>query len=664
MKFQLQATATGSKARAAIFQTIHGEVRTPLFMPVGTRAAVRAQTLQTLIDSGSQVLLANTYHILMRPGPEAMRKLGGIHRLMNWKGSVLTDSGGYQIFSLHEHRAMKEEGAEFTSPFDGRRILLTPELSIEAQKAIGSDIMMALDQCVPSTCDRALAEEAMRLTRRWAERSLRARADSPQALFGIVQGACYKELRRESALQITELPFDGFAIGGLAVGESKAEREDITEWTTQFLPVDRPRYLMGVGTPIDLLEAVHRGIDMMDCILPTAFAQQGLAFTSRGQLDLRRGAYRLAEERLDPECACPSCETHSRAYLHHLIKWKEPLGWQLIGAHNLYFYHSLMTRMRAAILENRFEAFYGEQRKRLILRDPENPVTPPKTKKRKAAPLALGNYEVLQSPSGFASVRHISSGEIMHSVNDPEKEACELYVEQPRLRERLAEESAEESDKPLIIWDVGLGAATNAMAALRCYENLSREGAALRPLRIISFENDLDSLRLASWHRGWFAHLRHPAPETLLEKGEWESRGVKWILHEGDFLARMQDAELPDLIYYDPFSSKTDSGLWTVTAFSKLLTRVRDAAVEIYTYSASTQVRSALLCAGFFVAKGRRTGPKQETTIALTPLAARSGAFELLDSQWLARWERSTAKLPEHEPLVRAHPQFRNSRID
>lgn len=292
LNFELEEVAPGSHARAARFRTLHNEVLTPLFMPVGTQATVKAQLTQNLEDAGSQILLANTYHLLLRPGSEVFRKLGGIHGFMSWKKSVLTDSGGFQIFSLPHSRQMTEEGARFKSYINRRSILLSPEVSIKTQKAIGSDIMMVLDQCIPSTADEAAARAAWEITHRWAARSLAARGDSPQSMFAIVQGALFKELRRESAQALTQMPFDGFAIGGLAVGEEKNEREDLCEFTAQLLPQDRPRYLMGVGTPLDILEAVHRGVDMFDCILPTQLAQRGGVFTSRGFLQMRRGVYK------------------------------------------------------------------------------------------------------------------------------------------------------------------------------------------------------------------------------------------------------------------------------------------------------------------------------------------------------------------------------------
>ncbi|MES2507435.1 MAG: tRNA guanosine(34) transglycosylase Tgt, partial [Verrucomicrobiota bacterium] len=253
LDFQLEAQATGSRARAATFRTLHSTVRTPLFMPVGTQATVKAQLPETLHESGSQILLANTYHLLLRPGPEVFKKMGGIHPFMQWPGSVLTDSGGYQIFSLPHSRSMTEAGAVFQSYVDGQRILLSPELSIQTQMAIGSDIMMVLDQCIPSTADEKAARKALQVTQRWAARSLAAREDSPQSMFAIVQGALYPHLRQESAEGLMQMSFDGFAIGGLAVGEEKAEREDTCVLTACLLPADRPRYLMGVGTPLDVL---------------------------------------------------------------------------------------------------------------------------------------------------------------------------------------------------------------------------------------------------------------------------------------------------------------------------------------------------------------------------------------------------------------------------
>ena len=377
----LEATDPWSHARALSLSTLHGTVETPIFMPVATQAALRHVDLNVAKDLDYQVLLANTYHLLLRPGAEVLSKVGGLHPFMQWERAVLTDSGGYQIFSLSKQLSLSEEGATFRSYTDGKRIALTPELSIEMQGIIGSDIMMVLDHCVSSTSDEVTTRGALELTTRWAKRSLLARGDSMQALFGIVQGGCFQQLRRESAEQITEMPFDGFALGGLAVGESKTEREDITEFAALLLPSAKPRYLMGVGTPIDLLEAVRRGIDMFDCILPTALASQGVCFTSHGKIDLRRGIYKLQEMPLDALCPCSTCLRFSRAYLHHLIKSKESVAGQLLSIHNLTFYRRLMHRMRAAILTGQFRALYESEVNALSSNDLDNPTSPPQRKR-------------------------------------------------------------------------------------------------------------------------------------------------------------------------------------------------------------------------------------------------------------------------------------------
>lgn len=619
LNFTLEKVAKNSHARAARFRTLHNEVLTPLFMPVGTHATVRGQRVENLRDSGSQILLANTYHLLLRPGAEVFKKFGDIHRFMNWNKSVLTDSGGFQIFAMPNSRKMTEEGAEFLSYVDGKRIQLTPEKSIEMQKAIGSDIMMVLDQCIPSTSDRATTEAAMHLTHRWAKRSLEARGDSPQSMFAIIQGACDLELRKQSAEGVLQMPFDGFAIGGLAVGETKAEREDTAEFTTALMPTNLPRYLMGVGTPIDLLEAVHRGVDMFDCILPTALAQQGVAFTSKGKLSLRRGVYKFAEEALDPACDCYACQNYSRAYLYHLTKTKEYLGWHLIALHNIHFYHWLMRAMRENILADTFVEFYQRWRPVLNQSDEENPVVRPK--QLAAQELILGDYEIRFAPNGGASIMQRSSGEVMP--------ARELYVEQSQLIFRLEKES-------ITLWDIGMGAATNCMAAIRAYEEAVDAGKILQPLKILSFENDLDSLRLAADNQKYFPHLRHGAPHTILERKEWGSKkyAMEWRLLEGDFLTTMEQAAVPQIIFYDPFSYKLDSALWQLPAIEKLFAKISGFDVRLYTNSASAAVRSIFLTAGFFVAKSLAARSKSEVTIALTPSALKEAEQEwnLLDT--------------------------------
>ncbi len=673
LEFRLEAQAQGSRARAATFRTLHNAVQTPLFMPVGTHATVKAQLPQTLEDAGSQILLANTYHLLLRPGPEVFQRTGGIHGFMSWKRSVLTDSGGFQIFSLPNSRAMSEEGAAFQSYVDGRTILLSPELSIETQKAIGSDIMMALDQCIPSTADESVARGALGLTHRWAARSLATRGESAQSMFAIVQGALFKELRRQSVETLGEMPFDGFAIGGLAVGEGRAEREDVCEFTAQLLPRDKPRYLMGVGTPLDILEAVHRGVDMFDCIIPTQVAQRGGAFTSRGFLQMRRSVYKFADEKLDPECHCPTCSRYSRAYLHHLTKARETLGWQLLGKHNLHFYHQLMREIRESILADRFVKLYEEKRAFLHESDLDNPIHKQKSKRKR--PLTLGDYEVHKAWEGFASIRQISSGEIMHCRTAPMEEANKLYIEQSNLsaRVRLVENETPENAKPLTIWDVGLGAAANAMAAIRCYEEQVIAGP-VRALTIISFEKDLDSLRLAFRHNRDFPYLRHSGPARILEDGNWKSPGhpgLIWVLVQGNFLDTMHEAPSPpDLIFYDMFSSQSSAEQWTRAAFQQLFGACAGRAVEVFTYTRSTANRAALLAAGFYVAAGRSAGEKEETTIALTPEAFRVLSpyrHALLAADWLAKWDRSGAKFPTEMPAhewsafeqtIREHKQF------
>jgi queuine tRNA-ribosyltransferase len=665
LDFKLEAAATGSRARAARFTTRHNEVLTPTFMPVGTHAAVRSQRREDLLESGAQVLLANTYHLLLRPGVELFEKFGGIHGFMNWPRSVLTDSGGFQIFSLPGSRTMREEYAEFKSYVDKTLVRLSPERSIETQRAIGSDIMMVLDQCVPSTVEHSVARSAMELTHRWAQRSLAARGESEQALFGIVQGASYTDLRIESARAVTQMPFDGYAIGGLAVGESSAQREDCTATVTELLPQDRPRYLMGVGTTRDLLEAVHRGVDMFDCILPTSLARQGVAFTSMGRRDLRRAAYRGMEGPIDPACHCYTCKTYSIAYLFHLQRVHEGTGWQLLGLHNIHFYMQLMRTMRGHILAGTWLPFYQAQRDLLDARDSYGSAATHDTRAaRRRLRLKRGRYEVIvRDDVGY--IRDTASGEVMHSVNDPAREAHSLYVEQSRLLARL-QVSVEQ---PLVVWDVGLGAAANAMAAILAVES-STGAATARRLMLVSFENDLDSLKLALDHTRWFKHLRHAAPRALLSDHRWTNGAstIEWLLLSGDFAARKFEAPAPDIIFFDPFSFKTDSALWTLPAFRELALVCSEKPAELFTYTYSTRVRAAMLAAGFYVAKGRGTGPKAETTIGLSQRAANGPhGHELLGAEWLVKWRRSDAQVPfgsgaedtSWHDAVSGHPQFR-----
>ena len=671
LNFMLEKQSSGSRARAAKFTTLHGDVQTPIFMPVGTQATVKGQTVESLTAAGARVLLVNTYHLLLRPGMDVLKSFGGIHNFMNWHGPVLSDSGGYQIFSLPHSREINEEGARFQSYVDGQSHLLSPELSIEMQKAIGSDIMMALDVCIPATAPYAQARSAMEITHGWAQRSLRARGDSRQALFGIVQGACHADLRRISAEFSSGLAVDGLAIGGLAVGESHHERYDVTELVAAYLPENLPRYLMGVGAPNDILESVHRGVDMFDCIIPSQLARRGVAFTSHGKLQLRRSVHKFSQEPLDTRCDCRSCRQHSRGYIHHLIKCDELLGWHLLGIHNLTFYQRLMSEMRQSILADEFLAYYETKRSELTRSDEDNPVRRPRSAKASQS-TRMGDYEIRTFAEGFSSIRQISSGEIMHSVNAPDAEAHRLYVEQSCLAARLMKQESDINE--LVIWDVGLGAAFNAMAVIHCFEtSLGKQGAqALRRLRLVSFEWDFDPLRLALTNPSRFPHLRHGAPRRVLQSAKWKHTSdlLEWELLEGNFADVMESAKAPKLIFYDPFSYKTNAALWTVETFSRIFDHCRGEPAELYTYSAATAVRVALLAAGFFVAQGIGTGPKSDTTIAFTTVSGSKDhplSPRLLGPSWLTRWRRSDAKFATtvrdedkaaFEKLIESHRQF------
>ena len=671
LNFKIEAECKGTKARAGHFTTLHSSVKTPVFMPVGTRATVKGQTIESLKENGAQCLLANTYHLFLRPGAEVFRKFGGIHNFMKWDGSVLTDSGGFQIFSLHKDRKMNEEGAVFKSYLDGQTFLLTPELSIETQKAIGSDIMMVLDQCIPSTASYEEAKEAMELTHRWALRSLKARGDSKQSMFGIVQGACYEDLRKQSAAFLTEQPFDGYAIGGLAVGEAPEKCWEFAGIAASCLPKHLPRYLMGVGTPIDILEAVNHGVDMFDCIMPSQLGHRGTVFTSQGKMQLRRSVYQFSEDVLDPKCDCYTCRSYSRAYLHHLIKSGEPLGWFLLTTHNLAFYHRLMREMRQAIFDGSFPSYYQMKRPYLLMSDEENPCVPPKKNRVKVH--ILGDYEVHHSLEGFASIKQISSGEIMHSVNKPEEESNRVYIQQSDLFNKLKRSDNVEK-KDIILWDVGLGAAHNAMAAIRCAEEaLARNGSeAVNRLVLYSFECDLNPLKLACKCNKEFPHLHHSAPFKLLKDGFWENseHTIKWILVEGNYLKFFHNCEKPDIIYYDPFSPKVDGDCWSLDAFKALFDYCNGKSYELYTYTTSTMIRSTMLVAGMWVGKGVPTGPKESTTIAFSDEETAKKhklAGNLLTKEWLDRWHRSQAQFPKNFPeenkpaftqSIELHPQF------
>ncbi len=348
-------------ARTGLIDTPRGMIRTPAFMPVGTAATVKAMQPEAVRALGADIVLSNTYHLMLRPGAERIAALGGLHRFMNWPHPILTDSGGFQVMSLAKLRKLDEQGVTFQSHIDGARHVLTPERSMEIQDLLGSDIVMQFDECVRLPCEHTEAERAMRLSLRWAERSRRALAEKPgRALFGIVQGADDKALRRESARALVDMNFDGYALGGLAVGEPQAVMLDMIETVIPHLPEDRPHYLMGVGTPDDLLRSVKRGIDMFDCVMPTRAGRHGLAYTRHGRLNLRNARHADDPAPIDPESSCPAARIYSRAYLHHLVKAGEILGMVLLTTINLAYYQELMAGMRAAITEKRFADFEVE----------------------------------------------------------------------------------------------------------------------------------------------------------------------------------------------------------------------------------------------------------------------------------------------------------------
>jgi queuine tRNA-ribosyltransferase len=348
--------ATDGRARAGVLHTAHGEVQTPVFMPVGTAGTVKGMTADGVRSTGAHIVLGNTYHLMLRPGAERVARLGGLHKMMDWHGPILTDSGGFQVMSLSGLRRMDEDGVTFASHVDGSKHRLTPERSIEIQHLLGSDITMCFDECTPFPATHEEAGRSMRLSMRWAERS--RVAFTPRegfGLFGIVQGSTYEDLRAESAAALTAIGFEGYAIGGLAVGEGQEAMFATLDVTTPLLPETHPRYLMGVGKPDDLLGAVRRGVDMFDCVIPTRSGRMGRAYTSRGPLNLRNAKHAEDTRPLDPDCDCPACRNHSRAYIHHLLKCDEMLGPILLTWHNIHYYQALMRRMRQAILDGRFE---------------------------------------------------------------------------------------------------------------------------------------------------------------------------------------------------------------------------------------------------------------------------------------------------------------------
>jgi queuine tRNA-ribosyltransferase len=346
-----------------------GTVQTPAFMPIGTYGTVKGVTPEELREVGAEIILGNTFHLMLRPGTAVIRAHGDLHGFMHWQGPILTDSGGFQVWSLAELRKITEEGVSFQSPVNGDKVFLSPEDSIRIQHDLGADIIMVFDECTPYPATEVQARESMELSLRWAKRSRAAHDGHPAALFGIVQGGMYACLRRESLEELLKIGFDGYALGGLSVGETESERLAVLEAVTPGMPKDRPRYLMGVGTPEDLVEAVARGMDMFDCVLPTRNARNGHLFTSEGVVRIRNSAYQDDIRPVDPECGCYTCRNYSRAYLRHLDKCGEMLGPRLATLHNLHFYQSLMRSMRGAIETGRFGAWAGEYltRRRALL---------------------------------------------------------------------------------------------------------------------------------------------------------------------------------------------------------------------------------------------------------------------------------------------------------
>ncbi|MBV9508702.1 MAG: tRNA guanosine(34) transglycosylase Tgt [Caulobacteraceae bacterium] len=357
--FPFQIKATSGAARTGVLATPRGEIRTPAFMPVGTAGTVKALTVEQVGASGADVILGNTYHLMLRPGGERLARLGGLHRFMGWTGPILTDSGGFQVMSLSKIRRINEEAVTFQSHIDGSRHVLTPERSIELQAdQIGADIVMQLDECVAWPAQEAAAAEAMRLSARWGARCKAAfGARERQALFGIQQGSTFEALRRESAGRLIEIGFDGYALGGLAVGEGHQAMCEVLDYAPAMLPADRPRYLMGVGKPVDIVEAVARGVDMFDCVLPTRSGRHGQAWTWEGPINLKTARFADEETPLDPLSDCPASRDYSKAYLHHLVKAGEILGQVLLSWHNVAFYQRLMGDMREAIADGSFPAW-------------------------------------------------------------------------------------------------------------------------------------------------------------------------------------------------------------------------------------------------------------------------------------------------------------------
>jgi queuine tRNA-ribosyltransferase len=355
--FELLAKDRQSKARHGRLVTAHGAIETPAFMPVGTQGSVKAVSPRELRELNAQIVLGNTYHLFVRPGIEVIKHFGGLHQFMNWDGPILTDSGGFQIFSLAKLRKITEDGVQFQNHVDGTPAFISPEIAMEIQAALGSDIAMVLDECPPWPCERDYAARSLEMTTRWAARCKNAPRKDRQLVFGIVQGATFEDLRKQSAQAIVDLDFDGYAIGGVSVGEPAEEMIKAVESSEPFLPSDKPRYTMGLGTPPQLVELIARGMDMFDCVLPTRLARNGTAFTTTGTLNLKNAEFAKDKGPIEEGCACPSCRDFTRGYIRHLIKAEEILGLRLITLHNLYFYLELMRQARSRIDNGAFDEF-------------------------------------------------------------------------------------------------------------------------------------------------------------------------------------------------------------------------------------------------------------------------------------------------------------------
>ena len=353
--------ATDGAARTGVIDTPRGQIRTPAFMPVGTAATVKAMLPGSVRETGADILLGNTYHLMLRPGAERVARLGGLHKFMNWERPILTDSGGFQVMSLAGLRKLTEEGVTFSSHIDGSKHHLTPERSMEIQRLLGSDIVMAFDECPALPATDAAVAESMRLSMRWAQRSRDAFGDRPgHALFGIMQGGVTRDLREESAKALTDIGFDGYAVGGLAVGEGQEAMFGVLDYAPGFLPEDKPRYLMGVGKPDDIVGAVQRGIDMMDCVLPSRSGRTGQAWTPRGQVNIKNARHQDDPRPLDENCSCPACTGYSRAYLHHVFRSGEMISGMLLTWHNLHYYQQLMAGLRDAISAGTLDTFVAK----------------------------------------------------------------------------------------------------------------------------------------------------------------------------------------------------------------------------------------------------------------------------------------------------------------